>query len=156
MSAPSYPPPSSPFREKFFAFNKKMLHENLSFNIDLSFPEEINISSVLQKGFFGVFIPLLSTTVLAKSENSGVKSLGHSPTTESNSSISSLLCFAHNLVYQMWQVIHRTRAPSWTAFVTSRYDMATSVFFNKVQLLSDDPHKAVMNTVQYKRVICIL
>ena len=55
----------------------------------------------------------------------------------------------------MWQVIHTTRTPSETAVVTSRYDMAIPVFFNRLQLLSDDPHKAVMNTVQYKRVICI-
>ena len=48
----------------------------------------------------------------------------------------------------MWQVIHITRAPSGTAFVTSSYNMAIPVFFNRVQLLSYDPHKAVMNTVQ--------
>ena len=44
----------------------------------------------------------------------------------------------------MWQVIHRTKEPSWTAVVTSRYDMAIPVFFNRVQLLSDDPHKIEM------------
>ena len=42
------------------------------------------------EGFFDVFIPLLGIAILAKSEILGVKSLGNSPTTESNSSISSL------------------------------------------------------------------
>ena len=55
------------------------------------------------------------------------------------------------LIIQVWQVIHRTRALSWTALVTSRYDIAIPVFFNRVQLLSDDPQKAVMNSVEYKR-----
>ena len=55
----------------------------------------------------------------------------------------------------MWQVIHTTKALSGTAVVTSRYDMAVPVIFNRVHLISDDPHKAVMNTVQYNRVICI-
>ena len=58
----------------------------------------------------------------------------------------------------MWQIIHIIRAPSGTAFVTSRFDLAIPVFFKSIksiQLLSDDPHKAVMNTVQCNRVICI-
>ena len=55
----------------------------------------------------------------------------------------------------MWQVIHTNRAPSGTAFVTSRYDMAMPVFFNRVQLLSADLQKAVMNTVEYNRLFCI-
>ena len=37
------------------------------------------------------------------------------------------------------------------AVVASRYVVAVSVFFNRVQFLPDDPHKAVMNTD--KRVI---
>ena len=55
----------------------------------------------------------------------------------------------------MWQIIHIIRAPSGTAFVTSRFDLAILVFFKSIQLLSDDPHKAVMNTVQCNRVNCI-
>ena len=72
-------------------------------NTDLTFREEINIyKSSASKGFFGVFIPLLGITVLAKSENSGVKSLGNSPITESNSSIYSLfiLCAQSYLSYK--------------------------------------------------------
>ena len=45
--------------------------------------------------------------------------------------------------------------PSRTAAMTSRNDMAILVFLNRVQLLSDYPHKAIMNTVQYNRVNCI-
>ena len=55
----------------------------------------------------------------------------------------------------MLQMINTTRALSGTAVVTSRYDMAIPVILNRVQLLSDNPHKAVANTVQYNRVICI-
>ena len=72
-------------------------------NTDLSFREEINVyKSSAPKGFFGVFIPLLGITVLAKSENSGMKSLGKSPITESNSSIYSLfiLCPQSYLSYK--------------------------------------------------------
>ena len=72
-------------------------------NTDLSFREEINIyKSRASKGFFGVFIPLLGITVLAKSENSGMKLLGNSPITESNSSIYSLfiLCAQSYLSYK--------------------------------------------------------
>ena len=72
-------------------------------NTDLSFREEISVyKSSAPKGFFGVFIPLLDITVLAKSENSGVKSLGNSPITESNSLIYSLfiLCPQSYLSYK--------------------------------------------------------
>ena len=55
----------------------------------------------------------------------------------------------------MWQVIRTTKAPSVTTALTSRYDMVIPVFFNRVQLLSDAPHKAVKNTVHYNRVIRI-
>ena len=50
--------------------------------------------------------------------------------------------------------VHTTRVPSSTAVATSRYDMAIPVFFNRVQLLCDEPQETVMKTVQYKRVIC--
>ena len=50
----------------------------------------------------------------------------------------------------MWKVIHRIKAPSGTAVVTSRYDMAVPVFFSLIQLLSDDPHKAVMKQLLVK------
>ena len=48
----------------------------------------------------------------------------------------------------MWQLIQTARTPSGTDVVTSRYDMGIPVFFNRVQLLFDDPHKAAMNIVQ--------
>ena len=95
-------------------------------------------------------------TVFAKPENSGVKLLDNSPITESHSSVSSLFiyCTQSCLSYK-WQVIHRTRALSWTTLVTSRYDIAIPVFFNSAQLLSDDLQKAVMNTDEYNMAICI-
>ena len=100
--------------------------------------------------FFGVFISLLGITVFAKSEKLGEKSLGNSPTTVEF--LNFFFIYTQHtilLLLQMWQVMHRTRAPKWFALVASRYDMTISVFFNRVQLLSDDPHKAVINTVQY-------
>ena len=95
-------------------------------------------------------------TVFPKPENSGVRSLDNSPTTEAHSSVSSLIiyCTQSCLSYK-WQVMHRTRALSWTTLVTSRYDIAIPVFFNRAQLLSDDLQKAVINTVEYNMAICI-
>ena len=117
MSGPSYPLPPSPFPEKCFAFNMEMLHETLSWIFIYLF-QKIKFSA--SEGLFGVFIPLLSITVLAKAENSSVKLFGNSPITELNSSIFSL-SFAHNIVYhKMGQVIHTTRASSGTAFMTSK------------------------------------
>ena len=55
----------------------------------------------------------------------------------------------------MWQVTSTTRALRATTVMTSTYDMTISVFLNRAQLPSDDSHKAVMNTVQYNRIICI-
>ena len=55
----------------------------------------------------------------------------------------------------MCQVIHTTSVPGGTTFVTSTYDMAIPFLFNRVNLLSDDRHKAVMNIVQYSEAICI-
>ena len=44
----------------------------------------------------------------------------------------------------MWQLIQTARAPSGKD-VTSRHDMGIPVFFNRVQLLSDDLYKAEIN-----------
>ena len=90
------PPRPSPFQGQCFAFNKKMLDEKLSWLLIYLF-QKFSAS----EEFFGVFIPLLGITVFAKSEKLGEKSLGNSPTTESNSSISSLFtrctqsCFSY-------------------------------------------------------------
>ena len=100
MSAPSYPFLPFPFTWKCFVFNKecymKRFHEYWPI-----FSRRNKYKFSAPEGFFGVFITLLGITVLAKAQNSGVKSLGNSPITESNSSISSLFvlctqsCWSH-------------------------------------------------------------
>ena len=84
--------------------------------------------SSASEGFFGVFIPLLGKT---KAENFDEKLLGNSLIT------AEFLNFffiypVHTilLIIQMWQIIHKTRAPNGTVFVTSRYDMGIPVFFS--------------------------
>ena len=67
---------------KYFAFNKKTLHEKFIRN---------NYKFSASAGFFNVLILVLGITVLTKSEILGVKFLFNSPAADSGSSISSML-----------------------------------------------------------------